>query len=182
MQRKFSFKNTNSKSRKILAFNRPYSAKRSSKTFLVKKNISTIVAEPPPLLMTNPNNNTQKLKGMGKNFEREELYQINMQLKETVNSLKVELYEAKSQIVKKEREIKKKEKIIEDCCKEIQNPSSLYMQSFSKAKESTLLTLCKEQYNQLKNNYDKKTEEIEILKANIKINKNKRISNKYRCT
>ena len=82
-------------------------------------------------MMTNPNNNYKKLKGMGNNFEREELYQINMQLKETVNSLRVELYEAKSQIVKKEREIKKKEKIIEDCYKEIENPSSLYEKSFN---------------------------------------------------
>ena len=170
MNRKFSFKNK-SNSRKNISFNRAYSAKRSSKTFLVKKNISTITVQPPPLLMTNPNNNAKKLKGMGRNFEREELYQINMQLKETVNSLKVELYEAKSQIVKKEREIKKKEKIIEDCCKEIKNPSSLYMKSFDKAKESTLLTLCKEQYNTLKSDYDKKIEEIEILKANIKITK-----------
>ena len=169
MNRKLSFKKNNNK--KKLLFHRPHSAKRISTTFLVKNNISTIRVQAPPLLMTHPNNNAKKLKGMGNNFEREELYQINMQLKEAVNSLKVELYEAKSQIVKKEREIKKKEKIIEDCYKEIHNPTSLYMQSFDKAKESTLLTLCKEQYNQLKNNYDQKLEEIEILKANIKITK-----------
>ena len=169
MNRKASF-NKKGPKRKF-SFNRPSSAKRSSTSFLIKKNISTIVTQHPPIMMTNPNNNYKKLKGMGNNFEREELYQINMQLKETVNSLRVELYEAKSQIVKKEREIKKKEKIIEDCYKEIENPSSLYEKSFNKAKESTLLTLCKEQYNQLKKEYDKKLEEIEILKANIKITK-----------
>ena len=157
MNRKNSFKNG---LKRKLSFNRPNSAKRGY--IPIKKNISTIVVQPPPLLMTNPNNPSKKLKGMGKNFEREELYQINMQLKETVNSLKVELYEAKSQIVKKEREIKKKEKIIEDCYKEIHNPTSLYMKSFDKAKESTLLTLCKEQYNQLKEDFEKKKEEIEI--------------------
>ena len=166
MNRKNSFKN---KSCRKLSFNRPYSAKRDS--FINKKNISTIATQPPPLQMTIPNNISKKLKGMGKNFEREELYQINMQLKETVNTLKVELYEAKSQIVKKERELKKKEKIIEDCYNEIHNPTSLYMKSFDKAKESTLLTLCKEQYNHLKEDYEKKLEEIEILKANIKITK-----------
>ena len=166
MNRKNSFK---IKTNRKLSFTRPNSSKRGE--YFVKKNISTIVAHSPPLLMTIPNNSSKKLKGMGRKFEREELYQINMQLKETVNSLKVELYEAKSQIVKKERELKKKEKIIEDCYKEIRNPSSLYKENFDKAKESTLLTLCKEQYNQLKSDYDKKLEEIEILKANIKITK-----------
>ena len=166
MNRKNSFK---IKTNRKLSFTRPNSSKRGE--YFVKKNISTIVAQSPPLLMTIPNNSSKKLKGMGKKFEREELYQINMQLKETVNSLKVELYEAKSQIVKRERELKKKEKIIEDCYKEIHNPSSLYKENFNKAKESTLLTLCKEQYNQLKKDYDQKLEEIEILKANIKITK-----------
>ena len=168
MNIKIPFKSSKKSNRKF-SFNRPNSAKRGS--FAIKKNISTIVRMPPPLLMTIPNNTLKKLKGMGRNFEREELYQINMQLKETVNTLKVELYEAKSLIVKKERELKKKEKIIEDIYKEIHNPTSLYIESFDKAKESTLLTLCKEQYNQLKIDYDKKLEEIEILKANIKITK-----------
>ena len=170
MKRKVSFSRKNGEKR-TFTFKRPSSAKRISTSFLVNKNISTIATQPHPILMTNPNNSMRKLKGMGNTFEREELYKINMQLKETVNSLRVELYEAKSQIVKKEREIKNKEKIIEDCYKEIDNPTSLYKKSFDRAKESTLFTLCKEQYNQLKNNYDKQSEEMEILKANIKITK-----------
>lgn len=172
MNRKDSFNKTTFQ-RKLL-FKRPYSvnkANRSSNSRLLNKNIATIAANAPPLVMTHPNNNSKKLKGMGNKFEREELYQINMQLKETVNSLTKELHDAKSQIVKKEREIKRKEKIIEDCYKEFENPSSLYQQSYNKAKESTLLSLCKEQYNQLKIDYDKKLEEIEILKENIKITK-----------
>ena len=169
MKRKDSF--TKTKSNRKFSFNRPNSASRSYYSRSIKKNIPSIKMQPPPIVFTHPNNNQKKLKGMGNKFEREELYQINMQLKETVNSLKKDLYEAKSQIVKKDRELKKKEKIIDDCYKEINNPSSLYMQSFDKAKESTLLTLCREQYNQLKNDYDKKLEEIEILKENIKITK-----------
>lgn len=47
----------------------------------------------------------------------------------------------------------------------------MYQQSYNKAKESTLLSLFKERYNQLKTDYDKKLEEIEILKENIKITK-----------
>jgi len=171
MNRNDSFSKTNFKRK--LSFNRPYSVKRSSYSRLSNKNknITTLAMNAPPLMMTHPNNNSKKLKGMGNKFEREELYQINQQLKETVNSLKVELHEAKSQIVKKEREIRKKEKIIEDCYKEFENPSSLCQQSYNKAKESTLLSLFKEKYNQLKADYDKKVEEIEILKENIKITK-----------
>ena len=169
MNRKDSFNKTNFKRK--FSFNRPYSVKRSSNSRLLDKNIATLAMNAPPLVMTHPNNNSKKLKGMGNKFEREELYQINQQLKETVNSLKIELHDAKSQIVKKEREIKKKEKIIEDCYKEFENPSSLYQQSYNKAKESTLLSLFKERYNQLKTDYDKKLEEIEILKENIKITK-----------
>ena len=169
MNRKDSF-NKKAFKRKF-SFNRPYSVKRSSNSRLLDKNITTLAMNAPPLVMTHPNNNSKKLKGMGNKFEREELYQINQQLKETVNSLKVELHDAKSQIVKKEREIKKKEKIIEDCYKEFENPSSSYQQSYNKAKESTLLSLFKERYNQLKTDYDKKLEEIEILKENIKITK-----------
>ena len=169
MRRKDSFSKTIPQRK--LAFKRPFSVKRSSNSRLLNKNITTLAMNAPPMVITHPNNNAKKLKGMGNKFEREELYQINMQLKETVNSLKKELYEAKSQIVKKEREIKKKEKIIEDCYKEFENPSSLYQQSYNKAKESTFLSLCKEHYNQLKEDYDKKLEEIEILKENIKITK-----------
>ena len=167
MNRKNSFKNNNNKKGNLLY--RPKSVKKEGPSFFIKKNISTIQTQMPPILFTIPNNKSKKLNGLGNDFEREELYKINMQLKETINSLKVELHDAKSQIVKKEREIKKKEKIIDDCCKEIQNPTSQYMKSFDKAKESTLLILCKEQYAQLKNNYDQKLEEIEILKSNIKI-------------
>ncbi len=108
---------------------------------------------------------------MGNKFEREELYQLNQELKTKVNTLKDELYDAKSQIAKKDREIMRKEKIIEDCCKEIYNPSFSYQKSFDKAKESTLLSLCKEQYNQLKKDYDKLSEENNILNMNIKITK-----------
>ena len=78
------------------------------------------------------------------------LYKLNQELKARVNTLKEELYEAKSQIEKKNREIKRKEKIIEDCYKEIHNPSSSLAKRFDKAKESTLLSLCKKQYNSLK--------------------------------
>ena len=141
----------------------------SSSISLKNNNISTICVKHSRPVLTRPNNTSKKLKGMGNKFEREELYQLNQELKSKVNAFKAELYEAKSQITKKDREIKKKEKIIKDIYQEIYNPTSSFQNSLDKAKESTLLSLCREQYNELKKDYDNKLEEIEILNMNIKI-------------
>ena len=157
-------------SRKSFKNSRPKSSFKSSSSFLsLKNNISTICIKSHNQILTRPDNTSKKLKGMGNKFEREELYQLNQELKSKVNKLKEELYEAKGTITKKDREIKRKEKIIKDIYNEIQNPTSSYQKSFDKAKESTLLSLCREQFNALKKDYDKKLEEIEVLNANIKI-------------
>ena len=157
-------------SRKSFKNSRPKSSFKSSSSFIsLKNNISTICIKSHHQILTRPDNTSKKLKGMGNKFEREELYQLNQELKSKVNKLKEELYEAKGIITKKDREIKRKEKIIRDIYNEIQNPTSSYQKSFDKAKESTLLSLCKEQYNELKKDYDKKLEEIEVLNMNIKI-------------
>ena len=157
-------------SRKSFKNSRPKSSFKSSSSFIsLKNNISTICIKSHNQILTRPDNTSKKLKGMGNKFEREELYQLNQELKSKVNKLKEELYEAKGTITKKDREIKRKEKIIRDIYNEIQNPTSSYQKSFDKAKESTLLSLCKEQYNELKKDYDKKLEEIEVLNMNIKI-------------
>ena len=149
--------------------NRPKSSFKSSSFLCIKSNIRPISVNTPTRLLTKPSNKSKQLKGMGNTFEREELYQLNQELKSKVNTLKAELYEAKSQITKKEREIKRKEKIIEDCYKEIHNPTSSYQKSLDKAKESTLLSLCKEQYNITKKENEQLKEEIKLLEMNIKI-------------
>ena len=154
---------------------RPSSAFRSTASFIgIKSNNTSLInlkTQSPSPILTRPNSNSKKLKlkGMGNKFEKEELYQLNQQLKSTINILKAELYEAKSRINKKEREIKKKERIMENCYKEIRNPSSLYDKSLDKVKESTLISLFKEQNNQLKKENVKLKEEISILEMNIKI-------------
>jgi hypothetical protein len=43
--------------------------------------------------------------------------------------------------------------------------------NLEKAKESTLVSLCKDRYNELKRSFKKKCEENDILNANIKITK-----------
>ena len=154
----------NTSSRKGLF--RPNSAvKRKRKSF--KINISTDI--PPPIVFTMPNN-PKKLSGMGNKIEREQLYEYNMQLKELINKLKKELAETKHQVVKKDIEIRKKERIIKECSKE-NDLESVHESNLEKARESTLVSLCKDKYNELKSTYKKKCEENEILKANIKITK-----------
>ena len=152
----------NTSSRKRLF--RPNSAnKRKS----YKINISTDI--PPPIIFTMPNN-PKKLSGMGNKIEREQLYENNMQLKELINKLKKELAETKHQVVKKDIEIRKKERIIKECSKE-NDLESVHELNLEKARESTLVSLCKDKYNELKSTYKKKCEENDILKANIKITK-----------
>ena len=145
---------------------RPNSAaKRQLNTF----KINTSSEVPPPIIFTMPNN-PKKLSGMGNKIEREQLYENNMQLKELINKLKKELAETKNQVVKKDIEIRKKERIIKECSKE-NDLESVHELNLEKARESTLVSLCKEKYNELKIDYMKKCEENEILKANIKITK-----------
>ena len=151
-----------------------YSRKASRPNSAVKRQLSSykinISSEaPPPIIFTMPNN-PKKLSGMGNKIEREQLYENNMQLKELINKLKKELAETKNQIVKKDIEIRKKERIIKECSKE-NDLESVHEMNLEKARESTLVSLCKDKYNKLKSNYMKKCEENEILKANIKITK-----------
>ena len=119
-------------------------------------------------------NNPKISKGMGKTIQKEELYENSLQLKASLNKLKKELDEAKSIIIQKDMELKKKNKIIEDCIRE-NDIDEIHKENIEKGKESTLLTLCKEKYYEMKKAYKKKCEENDILKANIKITKIKEI-------
>ena len=151
----------NNSSRKIPF--RPYSASRR------KLKINSSLETPPPIIFTMPNN-PKKLSGMGNNIEREQLYENNMQLKDIINKLKRELAETRNQLVKKDLEVKKKERIIKECSKE-NDIEFVHELNLEKARESTLVSLCKDKYNELKKLYKKKCEENEILKANVKITK-----------
>lgn len=106
----------------------------------------------PPIINTMPNN-PKLLKCKGNNIEKEKLYESTVQLKIILNKLKQELAEAKSQIVKKDLEIKKKDKIIKDCSRE-NDLESVHKENIGKAKESTLLSLCKEKYFEMKKKYE----------------------------
>jgi len=126
----------NNSSRKIPF--RPYSASRR------KLKINSSLETPPPIIFTMPNN-PKKLSGMGNNIEREQLYENNMQLKDIINKLKRELAETRNQLVKKDLEVKKKERIIKECSKE-NDIEFVHELNLEKARESTLVSLCKDKY------------------------------------
>ena len=145
---------------------RPNSAaKRQLNTF--KINTSSDV--PPPIIFTMPNN-PKKLSGMGNKIEREQLYENNMQLKELINKLKKELAEVKNKVLKKDIEIRKKEKLIQECSKE-NDLESTHELNLEKARESTLISLYRQQYNELKDSYNKKVREYNELSSTYKITK-----------
>ena len=150
-------------------FVRPNSAVANKKFQTIKINNGPYNQTPPPIIFTMPNNK-KMTSGMGNNIEREQLYENNMQLKESLNKLKRELAETKYYVVKKDIELRTKEKIIRDCIKE-NDIESNHEGKIEKAKESALLTLFKEKYDSLKNSYQKEIQENKILKANIKITK-----------
>ena len=126
------------------------------------------------VIYSNPNNQ-KPFKGMGKTIDKEELYENNIQLKNLVNNLKKTLDESKSIIIQKDIEIKKKNKIIENCLRD-NDVNEVHKENLEKGKESNLLSLIKDKYYEMKNNYNKKLKENEILRANIKITKIKEIS------
>ena len=132
----------------------------------------------PPIVNTMPNN-PKFLNCKGNKIEKEKLYESNVQLKIKLNKLKQELSEAKSQIVKKDLEIRKKDKIIKDCSRE-NDLESVHKENIEKAKESTLLSLCKEKYFEMKKKYEEKCDENEKLKSHIKITKINEIEKKMK--
>ena len=144
---------------------RPNSASRKSYGGIKVSSTET----PPPIIFTMPNN-PKKLSGMGNKIEREQLYEYNMQLKDIINKLKRELAETRNQVVKKDIELRKKERIIKECSKE-NDIEAVHEINLEKARESTLVSLCKDKYNELKRSFKKKCEENDILNANIKITK-----------
>ena len=150
-------------------YSRPNSVVGNKLFSTLKVNMKPYNQVPPPIVFTMPNNR-KMTSGMGNNIEREELYENNMQLKELLNRLKKELAETKYNVIKKEIELREKEKIIRDCIKD-NSVDSTPDNKIDKAKESALMTLCKEKYNSLKNSYQKEIQENKILKANIKITK-----------
>jgi hypothetical protein len=84
--------------------------------------------------------------------------------------MKRQLDEVKNKLFKRGLELNKKEKIIRDCSKENVTEYTHEI-NLEKAKESALLSVCKQKYIQMKKEYENKCKENDILMANIKITK-----------
>ena len=93
-----------------------------------------------------------------------------MQLKDIINTLKRELAEEKNKVVKRDIELRKKEKLIKECSKENDLESTREL-NIEKARESTLISLYKKQYSELKDAFNKKVKENNDLNATYKITK-----------
>ena len=121
----------------------------------------------PPIQFTMPR--TRKASShMGNLITKEELYEENMQLKSSLKRLKKELEESKKYLFKKGLELEKKEKIINDCHKE--NVTEIeHEQYLHKAKESSILSLCRQKYTEMKTKYEKECKQNDILRMNIKL-------------
>jgi hypothetical protein len=78
--------------------------------------------------------------------------------------------EIKNKLFKKDLELIKKDKIMRDLSRE-NLPEYTREINKEKAKESSLLSMCRQKYNEVKEQYKKKCEENDILKMNIKLTK-----------
>ena len=125
------------------------------------------LAIPPPILQKTP---SKKLRKRNKyiQYDREKLYENNMQLKDIINNLKMKLAETRNQLVKKDIEIRKKERLIKECSK-VNDIKIVHKMNIEKAKETTLLSNWRDKYNELKKINNQTIEENNILKANIKL-------------
>ena len=123
----------------------------------------------PPINFTMPKSR-KAASHMGNLITKEELYEENMQLKSSLKKAKKELEEIKTDLFKKQLELEKKEKIINDCNKinvtEIEHEINL-----NRAKENSLISKFKKNYTKLKSDYEKECKQNEILKMNIKLTK-----------
>jgi hypothetical protein len=106
-------------------------------------------------------------------MEKEKLFEERQHLKSTINILRKEMAVLKSDNLKKDNEISKKEKVIEDIVVDSQNNVfGLNSSDFlSKAKEANLLFKIKRQFKELKKEYNIKCEELENLKKTMKVTK-----------
>ena len=146
-----------------------------------------VITEPKNVKNSNEksNNNISKKLENNKNpkifpqkVEKEHLYEDTVLLKIEINTLRKKLDEAKTLIYQKNNEIKQKKKIIEDCIRD-NDIDSVHKENLEKGKESTFITLYKNQYYEFKKLFKKKSEENDILKAHIKITKIKDLENNY---
>lgn len=102
----------------------------------------------------------------------ESLYAKNIQLKTEINKIKKELALVKSDNIKKDNEITKKENLINSALElRTEDYNTEQMENIDDCKHSNLISKIKKQYNSLKKELESKDNEIYLLKRNIKNSK-----------
>lgn len=108
---------------------------------------------------------------MSKTMEKEKLYEETLHLKGIINLLRHDLALSRGENLKKEKEINKKDKVLEDIVQDSQSVSKILnipQDLKAKAKDVNLLVKMKKQFKELKIRFNEKSEECENLKKNIK--------------
>jgi len=120
-------------------------------------------------LNSNQNNEIPKIRPMTSTTkkDKESLYEENMQLKNYINTIKKDFAFSKSDNRKLERELDKKEKIIED----IVDSGNLQGDKINKAKETHLIIGLKKQFKDVQTQLKNKTVELDNIKKTLKVTK-----------
>jgi hypothetical protein len=130
--------------------------------------------------VTNPKNNlnTSRNKPANNyNIDKEKLYEECINLKNSMNSLHKELHFYKAEVHKREMELRRQNKAVEDMLGEQQgnylgiNPSDLQNKIISKVKENSLISNLKKKYTEVKNELKEKTLQLEEIKKTMKSTK-----------
>ena len=114
--------------------------------------------------------------------DAETLYEININLKREINKLKKEIMLIKAEIQRKDNELIKKDKLLQTAFDKgiddnieintfLNNNDNNNLFLEKDIKKNNYITKFRKQYNELKNKYNEKIEEISELKKNIKTTK-----------
>jgi len=144
-----------------------------------KKNDFFKEADDTSLLINLKNRNNSKNEKNNKYFDSESLYEKNIQLKTEINQIKQELLQMKCENQRKEKEIMKKDKLLLTAFDKKNNEEIDLNGFFPKdknendildknLKKNNYMAKFRQQYMELKKNYEEKIAQINSLKKNIK--------------
>ena len=133
-------------------------------------------------LILNTKNRANSKKDKSSYHDAETLYEININLKREINKLKKEIMLIKAEIQRKDNELIKKDKLLQTAFDKgiddnieintfLNNNDNNNLFLEKDIKKNNYITKFRKQYNELKNRYKEKIEEISELKKNIKTTK-----------
>lgn len=126
--------------------------------------------------------NNTRLKSAHNKVEQEKLYENCIHLKNSINNLNKELNFFRSEVHKKDSELKKQNKALQDILTATDGQTNINLmastvdfKTFSKIKENNLVNNLKLQYKDLKKAYAAKEHELEEIKKLTKVTKVKEV-------